>query len=248
MMRKFAVALIATTMLVAPALAADAVKPTPAAPVAAVTTATPTVTPAPQTKTVTTSATKTDIKTDKHLKTLKVAHHRAHQMTFAENGKHVGHVKTAKVSKPVKFVTATPSTMMWFPWTVTKTDQHLKTFKVAHHHAHHMTFAKNDKPAIHVKTAKVSKPVKAVIVAPATSSVTPAASGVSNPAVKIIKAKNPKKLKVADRNNGHQLTVAKNGEHVNPMKTAEVSKPTKHANVGKGQVAHVVKSNKVIVN
>jgi hypothetical protein len=246
MMRKFAVALIATTMLVAPALAADAVKPTPAAPVAASTTAAPTATPAPQAKT--TSATKTDIKTDKHLKTLEVAHHRTHHMTFAKNGKSVSHVKIAKVSKPATFVTTTPSTMMWFPWTATKTDQHLKTFKIAHHHAHHVTFAKNGKPVSHVKIAKVSKPVKAVTVAPAASSVTPAASSVSNPAVKIIKAKNLKKLKVVDRHNGNQLTVAKNSTHVNQVKTAKVSKPTKHANVGKGQVAHVVKSNKVIVN
>ena len=41
MIRKFAVALIATTMLVAPALAADAVKSTPAAPVAAASTRRP---------------------------------------------------------------------------------------------------------------------------------------------------------------------------------------------------------------
>jgi len=59
MMRKFAVALIATTMLVAPAFAADAVKSTPAAPVAAATTATPTVTPAPEAKTTAKTAVKT---------------------------------------------------------------------------------------------------------------------------------------------------------------------------------------------
>src|ERR1700724_1591437 len=58
MMRKFAVALIATTMLVAPALAADAVKSTPTAPAAAAATAAPAVTPAPKTET------KTAIKTE----------------------------------------------------------------------------------------------------------------------------------------------------------------------------------------
>ena len=79
MMRKFAVALIATTMLVAPALAADAVKSTPAAPVAAATTAAPTATPAPSTVT----------KTDKSLKTFKVSHrHHVRHMTVAKNGKH----------------------------------------------------------------------------------------------------------------------------------------------------------------
>src|ERR1700724_4609296 len=46
MMRKFAIALIATTMLVAPAVAADAVKPTPAAPAA--TTTAPADTSAPK--------------------------------------------------------------------------------------------------------------------------------------------------------------------------------------------------------
>src|SRR5882672_2818215 len=122
MMRKFAVALIATTMLVAPALAADAVKSTPAVPVAAATTAAPTVTPAPETKAVTKTVTKTE--------TVKVAHrHHVGHLAFAKNGKHSSHVKTAKISKPVKSATATPAapTMMWFPWTMTKTDKPLET-------------------------------------------------------------------------------------------------------------------------
>jgi len=128
--------------------------------------------------------------------------------------------------------------MPWFPWTVTKTDKHLKTFKVAHHHAHHMTVAKNHKPATHVKTVKVSKPVKAVVAAPAVSTMTPVASVAAKPAVKIIKASHDsKKIKVAHRHNGH-------------VKTAKVSKPVKHANVGKvhKDVAREAKSNKVIVN
>jgi hypothetical protein len=130
MMRKFAVALIATTMLVAPALAADAVKSTPA-PVAA-TTAAPAVTPAPKTeiKTATKHATKHLAKTDKHLKTIKVAHrHSVHHMTFAKNGKHPSHLASAKVSKPVKAVKAAPaaSPTTWFPWTQVKTDKPVKT-------------------------------------------------------------------------------------------------------------------------
>jgi hypothetical protein len=156
MIRKFAFALIATTMLVAPALAADAVKSTPAAPVAAASTAavTPVAKDTAKTavKTSTKHLTKTAIKTDKHLKTVKVAH------------RHPLHVKTAKVSKPVKTVTAAPAPTTWFPWTQPVTvNKPVKTFKVAHHHAHHMVVAKH---TTHVKTAKVSKPVKAVTAAP----------------------------------------------------------------------------------
>jgi hypothetical protein len=244
MMRKFAIALIATTMLVAPALAADAVKSTPAAPVAAASTAAPTVTSDPKTDT------KTVTKTDKNLKTFKVSHrHPVRHMTVAKNFKHSSHVKTVKMSKPVKTVTATPAASpMWFSWTAPKTEKHLK---VAHHHAHHMTFAKNDKHVSHVKTAKIAKPVTAVTAAPAASTLTPVASTVSKPAVKTIKAsKDVKKIKVAHRHNVRHLTIAKNGKHVSQVKTAKVSMPVKHANVDKvhKQVVHEVKSNKVIVN
>jgi hypothetical protein len=185
MMRKFAVALIATTMLVAPALAADAVKSTPAAPVAAASTAAPTVTPARK-----------------------------------------------DVSKAV-----------------TKTDKHLKTVKVAHRHAHHTTFAKNGKHPSHVKTAKVTKPVNAVTAAPAASTPTPVASTASQPAVKTIKAGTDlNKVKAVHHHTVRHLTTAKNGKHSVHVKTAKVSKPVKHPNVGKGQVAHVAKSNKVTAN
>jgi hypothetical protein len=95
-----------------------------------------------------------------------------------------------------------------------------------------------------VKTAKVTKPaVKTVTQAVST----PAAS---KPAVKVIKAdRDIKKLKVANRH-GHHLTVAKSHKPASLVKTAKVSKPVKHANVVKtqGQVAHEVKSNKVIAN
>jgi hypothetical protein len=236
MMRKFAVALIATTMLVAPALAADAVKSTPAAPVAA-TTAAPAVTP--NTKT----ATKTVTKTDKTLKTIKVSHrHPVRHMTIANNGKHWSHVKTAKISKPSKTVTATPAAWpTWSPWTETKTDKHLKTFKVAHHHAHHMVVAKSGKHVNHVKTAKVGKPVNAVTAAPAVSTPAPVASTASKPVVKTIEAgKDVKKIKVSHRHSGHHMAIAKNGKPAGHAKTVNVSKPIKH-----GQVAHEVKSNPV---
>src|SRR4030088_2106812 len=82
MMRKFAVALIATTMLVAPALAADTVKATPAA---TATTSAPTATPAAATVT----------KTDKEIKKTKVAHrHVGRHLAMVKHGKHSGNVKT----------------------------------------------------------------------------------------------------------------------------------------------------------
>jgi hypothetical protein len=251
MMRKFAVALIATTMLVAPALAADAVKPTQPAPAAAATTVAPADASAPKSdakadskagaKTVTKSDAKSDVKSDtksvtesatktgKELKR-KVAHsHHAHQMTHAKSGGHASHVRTAKMSKPAAPV------MTWFQWTVpaTKTEKHVKTFKVAHHHMHHVTFARNGKPASHVETAKVTKPVDAVATTPAASTSTPAAANASKPDVKVIKAiKSGKELKKS---------------HVT---AANVSNPVKPATEGKagGDVAHEAKSNKVITN
>jgi len=250
MIRKFAVALIATTMLVAPALAADAVKSSPTAPVTAATTTTaapaataaPAVTPGSKdaTKTLTKTATKTE-----HRKTIKVAHRNGHHLMVAKSHQPASHVKTAKVTKPVKTVMARPaaSPVTLFPWTAPKTEQvktvHAKT-KVAHRQVHHLMVAQNHKPS-HVKTAKVTKP------AIETVTTTTAAS---KPAVKVIKAdRDIKKLKVANRH-GHHLTVAKSHKPASLVKTAKVSKPVKHANVVKtqGQVAHEVKSNKVIAN
>ena len=173
MMRKFAVALIATTMLVAPALAADKATSTPAAPVAAATS--PAVTSAPATA----SKTKTH-------KTMKVAHrHSVHHM-FAKN--HSGHVKTAKVSKPVAPTTTvgaatTPASTTPAagvsgtptPAAATVSKPAVKTvkagagskkIKIAHHHNGHKLAATKTfkhgslKHGSHVKTAKVSKPVK----------------------------------------------------------------------------------------
>jgi hypothetical protein len=232
MMRKFGVALIATTMLVAPALAADAVKPTPAAPAA--TTRAPADTSAPKsdvkadTKSDTRSdaktVTETAIKTGKELKT-KVAHsHHMRHTTYAKNGVRAGHVKTAKVAKPAAPV------MTWFGWgaptTAVKSEKHVKTLKVAHH-VHHVTFAKNHKPASHVQAAKVSKPVDAAATAPVPSSASPAGANTAKPDVKVIKAgKEPKK------------------SHVTP----KVSKLVQPATEGKAGGEVAVKSNKVITN
>ena len=70
-----------------------------------------------KTATKTKHLTKTAIKTDKHLKTFKVAH------------RHPLHVKIAKVSKPVKTVTAAPAPMTWFPWTQPSTvNKPVKTY------------------------------------------------------------------------------------------------------------------------
>jgi hypothetical protein len=103
MLRKIAVAVIATTMLVAPALAADAAKSAPAI---------------TKTDVVATPTVKTDkpVKTDKDVKTVKAdkdvkivktvavtshRHHR-HHWVMARHHQYKGHVMTAKISKPVK--------------------------------------------------------------------------------------------------------------------------------------------------
>jgi hypothetical protein len=236
MMRKFAIALIATTMLVAPALAADAAKPTPATPAATTTAPADASTPKSDAKADAKTVTKSDVKADtksvtetatktsKELKT-KVAHsHHVRHMTYAKNGVRAGHVKSAKMSKPAAPV------MTWFQWgaptTAVKSDKHVKTLKVAHH-VHHTTFAKNHKPASHVQTAKASKPVDAVTTAPVTSSPAPVAASPSKPDVKVIKAgKEPKK------------------SHL----TTKVSKLVQPATEGKAGGDVAVKSNKVITN
>jgi hypothetical protein len=245
MMRKFAVALIATTMLVAPALAADAAKPTPAAPAA--TTTAPADTSAPKSdvkadaksgiKTDAKAVTKSDVKADtksdvkadaktvtesatktgKELKTTVAHSHHVRHMAYAKSGVRAGHVKTAKMSKPAAPV------MTWFQWgaptTAVKSEKHVKTLKVAHH-------VQNHKPASHVQTAKVSKPVDAVSTAPVTSTA-PAGASTSKADVKVIKAgKEPKK------------------SHL----TAKVSKLVQPATEGKAGGEVAVKSNKVITN
>jgi hypothetical protein len=177
MLRKFAVALIATTMLVAPALAGEAVKSTPATPAAATT---PVATPAASTET------RPDTKIVKKVKKTKVAHrHIARHIAMAKHGKHLtkiaehtSHVKTAKVAKPAAPSTATASTPSGTTPTATiktdtagntqtiKADKPVKKTKVSNrHNGHKLAMARHGKvkTAKHlgkVKTAKVSKPVK----------------------------------------------------------------------------------------
>jgi hypothetical protein len=110
MLRKLAVALIATTMLAAPTFAADVAKSTstaPAAPVAA-----PARTDATAPATSTTPAVKT-VKAGKNVKSVKVAtrSHRRHSHAWyvAHRGKHPTPVATAKVSHPLKHAQATKS-------------------------------------------------------------------------------------------------------------------------------------------
>jgi hypothetical protein len=156
MIRKFALALIATTMLMAPALAADAVKSTPAAPVAAATTtAAPAVTPASK------DASKTE-----HRKTIKIAHRHAHHLMVAKTHGPASHLKIAKVTKPaIKTATETPAVSTATPAAskpavnVIKADHVVKKIKVANHHGHHLTVAKNHKPARPVKAVNASNPV-----------------------------------------------------------------------------------------
>src|SRR4051794_15649960 len=79
MLRKFAVALIATTMFMAPALAAEAVK-------------TPVTTPAKMTD----ARTKPEVKTIKAVKSVKIVKHRRH----VRHHRHHRHHYAARTSKP----------------------------------------------------------------------------------------------------------------------------------------------------
>jgi hypothetical protein len=142
MLRKFAVAMIATTMLVAPALAADPVKPSTAAPAASTST------------TTTPSAAKTDTagqpananKTDKAGKT---------------DGTSKPDVKGSKTDKNVAPGTAPAADVK-----TVKADKDLKSVKVAarphRHHSHHWYMVHRGKHPSHTLTATVSKPVKHV--------------------------------------------------------------------------------------
>jgi hypothetical protein len=128
-----------------------------------------------------------------------------------------------------------------------------------------VALAKNSKHPSHVKTVKVSKPVKSATATAATTPVatanpaavttTPAASTVSKPAKTIKASRGAKKIKVAHRHNGHHLAMAKTSKHVSVkhashVRTAKVSKPIQHANPARAhkQVAHVAKDPKVIAN
>ncbi len=190
MLRKFAIAMIATTMLVAPALAADAVKSAPAAAVPATLAATAT---APAATPGQSTAATTDVKTGKDVKKIKVVHGRnLHHLAVSKHGKslvkiakHSTHVKTAKVVKPTAPApTATPATVIQnpvVPGTTVSTNEPSKTnvktikaekpvkkLKVSHRlNGHKLAMVKHGKVKIakhstSVKTANASKPVKPV--------------------------------------------------------------------------------------
>lgn len=112
MLRKIAVALIATTVLAAPAFAADATNaaksasPAPAVSTAPADTATPTASTAGKIATSTVKTVKTDTKGAK-VATRSHRYH-SHRWYVAHRGKHPAHVMTAKVSHSVKHAKATP--------------------------------------------------------------------------------------------------------------------------------------------
>jgi hypothetical protein len=111
MLRKLAVALIATSMLAAPTFAADATKSTSSTPAAPVAAPAKTNATAPASGTAATPAVKT-VKAEKNVKAVKTAvrshRHHSHRWYVAHRGKHA-HVMTAKASHPVKHVGAVKS-------------------------------------------------------------------------------------------------------------------------------------------
>jgi len=139
MLRKLAIAMFATTMLAAPVLAADAVKPAAAA--------------APKAPVATTStpATPTPSKTDT-------------QNPPVTNGTKTGAVTPdAKSGKTDKDTVVPPAKHV----KTIKAAKHLKIIKVAtrsHHHSHAWYMAHRDRHVVHTLTAKLSKPIKHVYV------------------------------------------------------------------------------------
>ena len=146
MLRKLAIAMFATTMLAAPSLAADAVKPG--------------VTPAPKAPVATTNApvTPTTPKTD------------AGNLP-ATNGDKAG--KDVKTKATTPGATAgksgtdgvTPATT---PVKTIKADKHLKVVRVAvrhhPHHSHSWYVVHRDRHIVHTMTARHLKPVKHIYV------------------------------------------------------------------------------------
>ena len=195
MTSKFAVALIATTMFVAPALAADAVNSN-AATGAANTTAP--ATPAPQSvskpasssaSNTTTSATaaagKQAAETTNKGKKIATAHHRVHRTMTAHNDK--SRAKTVSVTRSVKVVKSAPQAWPFGPLTWTAPEKTASTVKVVHHHPHHVTLAHNGKPTKAVKTE--AKTVgTAPVNAPAAAASTAGKTDGNKADVKVIKA------------------------------------------------------------
>jgi hypothetical protein len=167
MTAKFAVALVATTMLVAPALAADAVSTT--SPTSPATAAAPTSTVA---KPVADNASKGKV----------TVVHRSHRTMVAHNRK--GDVKTVKVTRSVKIVKSAPQAWPFGPFTW-PTGNTGTSVRVVHHHAHHTMLAHHGKTT--VKTA-VKTEIKSVAAAPASTTVPAAKADTSKADVKVIKA------------------------------------------------------------
>jgi hypothetical protein len=197
MTAKFAVALIATTMFVAPALAADAVN-SAAGGNAAAPTATVPAKPAAVSSTPASTNTSSKTATDNGAKgsQRKVERRHVHRTMTAHHGK--TYVKTVKVTRAVKVVKSNPASNQAWPFGPFVWGSPEKTstgVKVVHHHAHHMMVAHRGKPSGEVKSA--AKPgnaeIKTVGTAPAAAPVAPAASAVgktneSKPDAKVIKA------------------------------------------------------------
>jgi hypothetical protein len=170
MTAKFAVALVATTMLVAPALAADAVSTT--SPTSPATAAAPTSAVA---KPVADSASKGKVEVV----------HRSHRTMVAHNRK--GDVKTVKVTRSVRIAKSAPQTWPFGPFTW-PTGNTGTSVKVVHHHAHHTMLAHNGKTTVKTAEKPVKTEVKSVGAAPASTTVPAAKADTSKADVKVIKA------------------------------------------------------------
>jgi hypothetical protein len=162
MTAKFALALVATTMFVAPALAADAVNS--AAPTAPANSASTPKTPAASTPVASAPAASTNTAgkpaadTATKDKKAEVVHRHARHMMMAHNHKSV--VKTATVTRSVKVVKSNQSAWPFGPFTWTAPGKAARTMKVAHHHAHHIMVAHSGKPSGEGKTVLSAKPAK----------------------------------------------------------------------------------------
>lgn len=160
MTAKFAVALIATTMFVAPALAADAANPAvPSAPATPAASTPVASTPAASANTASKPVADTATKSKK----AEVVHRRSRHVMVAHN--HKGAVKTVTVTRSVKVAKSNQSAWPFgpFTWTAPGKSEHRmseRTIKVVHHHAHHIMVAHGGKPSGEAKTVQDGKPVK----------------------------------------------------------------------------------------
>jgi hypothetical protein len=198
MTAKLAVALIATTMFVAPALAAD--NANSAAPAAPANSATAPASPAASTPAKSTNtAGKPAAAADTKSRTAEVVHRHARHTMLAHNGKN--HMKTATVTRTVKVTKSNQSAWPFGPFTWTAPSKSEHSVKVVHHHVHHTMVAHGGKPSGEAKTVQGEKPVKTevkrIAQAPAASASPPASTTAKSDAgkadtsktdVKVIKA------------------------------------------------------------